>query len=56
MSMSCDHEKCEPYGSCQALTEYERRGDFWFRYRTGQRPGDMGTDPVAYVDGVTETR
>jgi hypothetical protein len=55
MSMSCDHEACEPYGSCQALTEYERRGEFWLRCRTGLPADGLATDPVAWYEGVTET-
>jgi hypothetical protein len=55
MTMNCTHEECEPYGSCQALTEHERRDEFWFRQRTGLPDDDLGTDPLAWYEGVTET-
>jgi hypothetical protein len=53
--MGCDHEQCEPYGSCQALTDYERRADFWFRRRAGWPEANLATDPLAWYEGVTET-
>jgi hypothetical protein len=54
-NMGCEHEECEPYGSCQALTDWERRTDFSFRQRTGLPVDDLATDPLAWYEGVTET-
>jgi hypothetical protein len=55
MNMSCNHEKCEPYRSCQALTERERRDEFWHRRRLGMPTDEMGIDPLAWLEGDTET-
>jgi len=53
--MNCTHEECEPYSSCQALTDWERRIEFRFRQRTGLPADDLATDPVAWYEGATET-
>jgi hypothetical protein len=53
--MNCTHPECEPWGTCQGLTEYERRNEYWFRQRHGIPDDDLGTDPIAYYEGVTET-
>jgi hypothetical protein len=53
MSANCTHEQCEIYDSCVAATEYERRKDFWGR-RAWKMPVDqLGTDPLAWLDGDT---
>lgn len=53
MSTNCTHDKCEPYNSCQAATDYERRGEFWWRRARNRPTDDMGTDPVAWLNGDT---
>lgn len=51
MSYNCSHPECEPYDRCQAATEKERRRDFWCRYRGGASIAELGTDPLAWLNG-----
>lgn len=53
--MGCTHEECEPYGSCQALTDWERKIEFRFRQRAGDPADELATNPLAWYEGVTET-
>ena len=49
----CGHEQCEPYNSCQAATDHERREDFWQRRAWKFPVDDLGTDPLAWLNGDT---
>jgi hypothetical protein len=49
---TCGHEQCEPYNSCQDATEHERRDDFWERRKRKMPTDQMGTDPLAWIDGA----
>lgn len=49
---NCDHDQCENYSRCQAATLTERKADFWFRYRQGRHPEEMGTDPIGWLEGA----
>ena len=51
MSANCSHEECEPYNSCRAATELERRRDFWLRRYAKQPTDQLGTDPLAWLNG-----
>jgi hypothetical protein len=53
VSTNCTHDKCEPYNSCQAATDYERRSEFWWRRAWNRPTDDMGTDPLAWLNGDT---
>jgi hypothetical protein len=47
----CDHAVCAAYDSCQFGSYYERRDDFWFRRQAGLPTDQLGTDPLAWLDG-----
>jgi hypothetical protein len=49
----CGHEQCEPYNSCQVATDYERRSDFWGKRAWKIPTDDLGTDPLAWLNGDT---
>jgi len=51
MSVNCSHEECEHYNSCIAATERERRQDFWTRRRRHLPVDQLGTDPLAWLNG-----
>jgi hypothetical protein len=47
----CGHDECAAYGSCQAGSEKDRRDDFWLRRRAGLPTDNLGTDPLAWLNG-----
>ena len=47
----CDHTACADYDSCQFGSDDERRADFWLRRKAGLPTDQLGTDPLAWLDG-----
>lgn len=53
MSTNCSHDQCEPYNTCVAAREKTRRDDFWQRRARKEPVDQLGTDPLAWLNGDT---
>ena len=51
MSRNCSHDQCEPYNSCIAGSDYDRR-EYWWRGWQRGKDREEPTDPIAYLDGA----